>query len=304
MRLSLTIRSIAIAVLAVVAQSAHAEDDQRLSSIESRLAMIESTPTPLASGACKSCPINSSRISTNSLGCPTTYAGFELAILKPHTGSLGGSIDPLNLSGSLTSTFDADVAPRIYLGREGARGLGVRGTYFTLDHDSDPSALGITTSLELDTLDLELTNRLRFCGSDFMLSAGFRYAKLQQDYTIQGLGSLGWESEGGGMTIGGQMRRGIGQSRWNLLISGRASLLLTDNELAIPGLISVVGEDSTMKIWELRLGVNRNFHLDCGANVVSEFALETQNWDSAPIAGLVGNDISLFGPVFRIGLNY
>lgn len=283
--------------------SDEAEYDQRLATLESRLSMIESnsvTPTSV----CQNRATPSTRVSTNSIGCPSTYAGFDFAILKPNVGTIGGAIVPLNLSGNLTSTFDFEIAPRFYLGHERSDGLGLRMTYFQFDHRTDPSPLGIVTRLDVQSLDLEATSRIKFCGSDLALSAGFRYGKLAQDYQIAGLGSLGLESEGGGLTIGSRYTRRIGRTHWDMTIGGRASILLTDNEIEIPGLLSVVGDESTMKIWEAQLGVSRTYKFSSRADLLTEFSFETQNWDMAPIAGLIGNDITLFGPSMRLGLSF
>lgn len=329
MSLTLTIRTVAAVVLAIGAQSAQAElitqsvqpvqialtageseadpaddSDQRIATLESRLAMLESSPTSVGSSSCNRCPIPSTRISTRLNGCATNYAGFEIAALRAYVGGISGSIQPLGLAGNVTSTFDFKVASRFYVGRERGDGLGVRLTYFQFDHTSGASEIGAVTGLDVQSLDLEATSRTKFCGSDILLSGGFRYGKLRQDYTIQNLGSLGFDSEGGGMTIGAQLNRRLGSSRWNLAVGGRASILLTDNSLTIPGVFAVTGEDSTMKVWEMKFGVNRSHQLSCGVRTIFEVNLETQNWDAAPIAGLIGNDISLYGPTVRLGLNY
>ncbi|QDT11750.1 hypothetical protein [Planctomycetes bacterium K23_9] len=275
--------------------------DQNIATLESRIASLESN----ASGrhSCQPNVVPSTRVSTNCIGCPVNYAGFDFAILKPNVGAISGAIPPLAIAGSVTSTMDFDLAPRVYFGRERADGLGFRATYFNFDDTSDPSDLGVETGLELHTLDLEVTSRLKFCGSDLLLSTGFRYADVNQSYELPGLGSLEFDSDGAGLTVGGRYTRSLGQTAWDLSVSGRASLLLTDNELAIPGLVSVVAEESTMKIWEAKVGVSRSRELASGALFVSEFAFETQNWDAAAIAGIIGNEFSLYGPTFRFGIN-
>ncbi|TWU19131.1 hypothetical protein [Allorhodopirellula heiligendammensis] len=243
-------------------------------------------------------------ILTNSIGCPRTYGGFDFAILQANVGGISGSIAPLGISGTVTPTFNLDIAPRIYFGRERSDGLGLRLTYFHYDHTTGPSQLGVDTRLQVQSLDVEATSRIQFHDSDLLLSAGFRYGKLMHNYQVTGLGSLGFDSEGGGLTIGGRYTRGIGHTCWDLFIGGRASILLTDNEIQIPGLISIIGEESTMKVWEGQVGVGRTFDLYNRADLVTEVSFEAQNWDAAAIAGLVGNDISLFGPTFRIGLSF
>ncbi|MGB7347707.1 MAG: hypothetical protein WBD20_26020, partial [Pirellulaceae bacterium] len=242
--------------------------------------------------------------STNSVGCGSVYGGFDFAILKANVGGISGAIPPLAVAGSVTSTFDFDLAPRVYVGLERADGLGFLATYFNYDQDSDPSDLGVITELEMHTIDLEVTSRIKFCGSDLMLSSGFRYADLNQDYVVPGTGALEFDSEGAGLTLGGRFTRDLGATDWDLIIGGRASLLLADNELAIPGLLSVAADESTLKIWEAQAGVRRVRQLASGAEFITEFTFETQNWDSAAIAGIIGNEVSLYGPTVRLAFNY
>ena len=181
--------------------------------------------------------------------------------------------------------------------------LAIRGTYFQYDHKTDPSPapIGIVTGLEIHTVDVEATSRTRFCGSDFMFTGGVRYAHFQQDYSVANVGSLALDTEGTGLTIGTRISRGLGSTAWDLVISGRASILLTDNDIALTGLATATSEESTTKVLEARIGMQRVRELASGAQLVTQFAVETQNWEAPVIAGLLSNDISLFGPTFRVG---
>lgn len=283
-----------------VQSSADATLLERLDAYESRLRMLESDLQRPVAHECKNTAISSTRIFTNSVGCSSTYAGFELAVLKAHVGAIGISVPPIPLNASITGPFDYDVAPRVYLGHELASGLGIRATYFHFDDRGNPSQLGITTGLELQSFDLEATNRTKFFGTELLVSGGVRYAQLQQDYQQ----TLVWESEGVGLTMSAQLTRDIGRTNLDLFAGGRGSILMTDNEIGIPGLLVLTNDESTMKIWEGRIGVRHNFAFSNGANLISEVAMETQNWDSAAIAGIIGNDISLIGPAFRMTLSF
>ena len=334
MRFQTTRTVVAVAVLALVAQTASAQlietsvlqasnefdvtepigeatelastsvsiEDQ-LSAFEARLAALETRPMPCSTVKRDCGPVSSMRVSTNSIGRPNTYAGFEIAVLKPHVGALSGNILGLG-AGSVTSTFDYDVAPRIYLGHERCDGLGVRATYFQYDHTTEASPLGVTTGLEIHALDLEATSRLKFCGSNALISAGFRYAKLEQAFVAAGLGTLDFESEGGGLTIGGQLTRDLGRTDWDLVIASRSSILFTDNYVAVSGIGSGTSEESTMKVLEARIGVRKQRELRSGALATLELAFEAQNWESPILASTLANDISLFGPTFRLGFNF
>lgn len=271
--------------------------EQRMAVLEQRLAAAESYPA--ASSNCD--PIASSRLSTNCVGTSSTYAGVELAILKANVGALGGSIG--GLAGTVTSDFDYEVAPRIILGHERHDGLGLRMSYWQYDHTSGTSDLGVITGLELHALDLEVTNHVRFWGSDLWLSGGVRYAKMDQEYPVGG-GALQFQSEGVGPTLAAKLSRDLGRTDWDLFASGRASFVLTDNEVNIVPLAQIEAKESVMRVWEARLGVSRAFHLRGGAVLTSEFAYEVQNWDSAAVAGIIGNDIALIGPAVRLELAF
>ena len=274
--------------------------EERLANLEQRFAMLESHPvSPSDCG-----PIASSRLATHCVFNSSTFAGFELTILKPHVGHLVGSTPPLGSSSDLTSDFDYDVAPRVFIGHERSDGLGFLATYWQFDHSTDPSSpLGIVTGLELHTLDLEVTNHVEFWGSDMWLTGGVRYGKLEQAYRVAGLGgALAFESEGVGPTLGARLSRALGHTGWDLFASGRASFLLTDNSISITGTATIEAEESVMKVFDARMGVSRTRQLNNGLLLTSEFAFEVQNWDPSPIAGLIGNDIALFGPTFRVAL--
>ena len=271
----------------------------RIASLESRLGMVESRGS--GSSSCNRCPIPSTRISTKLKGCSTSYSGAELLLLKPHVGALSGNV--LGAAGNVTNTFDYDLAPRIFMGRERADGLGFRATYFQYDHGNDPSGLGVRTGLELHALDIEATSRTRFCGSDLMFTGGFRYANMEQDFSVGG-NALNLETDGVGLTIGTRMSRDIGNTGWDLIIGGRASFLLTDNDVSVTGLLSATSDESTTKVLEAQLAVSRTRELSNGAQLVSQFGLEVQNWEAPLVTSLLSNDISLFGPTIRMGLNF
>ncbi|TWT93761.1 hypothetical protein [Stieleria varia] len=278
--------------------------EDRFANMEARLSMIESQTVVAAPApsACNSCPTPSSRIATNCVGKCTTYAGVELAILKPHTGAL--SITALGTTTNLTPAFDSDVSPRIFIGRELSNGLGFRATYWQYDHKTDDTAIGgLFTGLEIHALDLETTSRTQFYGSDVTVSAGLRYGNMELGLTVPGLGSAAYETEGVGPTFAAQMRRQLGSSNLHYFLGGRASILLTDSSLVIPGLVSLDADDTVTQVLELRSGLEARRRL--GSNeLVAQVAFETQNWQAGAIAGLVNPDVALVGPAFRLGLTF
>jgi hypothetical protein len=279
--------------------------EERMRQLESRMSMLESGPTPARTN-CDSCPIPSRRIATNSLCHPRHYAGVEVAVLKPYTSSLsGGLFPPFGPSGTLTPEYDYEVAPRVFLGRERSSGLGYRLTYFQFDHlTDDVGAFGITSGLEVHALDIDLTSRTEFCGSDVTLLAGLRYGYLKSNLNVPQFGSIQFQSDGVGPTIGAIITRDLGRTAWDLVLGGRGSLLLTDTDMTIPFIANVKASDSTLQIWEARIAARRVRQLNSGAELVTEFGFEAQNWQSGTIAGLLSPNFALAGPTFQIGVNF
>lgn len=278
--------------------------EERIQQLESRLAMIESRPMGTNRN---SCPIPSRKIATNNLCNPVRYAGFELAVLKVYPGAISGSIAPLNVSGSLLPGWDFEASARFFVGCERCDGLGARLTYWQFDQSSsNAAAFNITTDLEVHALDIEATTRTEFYGSDFTFSGGIRYGYLESGINVPDLGGniLRFESEGVGPTFAARMRRHLFQSRWDMVLAGRASLLLTDASISIPGLVTVKADDSTMQVMECRIGVERTWDVTDCAQLVTQFAYEAQNWQSGAIVGLISPNYGLAGPTFRVGLNF
>lgn len=274
----------------------------RIHQLESRLAMIESR----GSGPNCAQRLPSFRVTTNTLAKPETYAGFELAILKVYPGSISTVPAVLGAS-SLTPGWDFEASPRFYFGRECCNGLGGRLTYWQFDQrSSNTAAFGITTGLEIHAIDLEATSRIDFCGSDVTFSGGIRYGYLESDVNVPDLGGqiLNFQSEGVGPTLGLRARRQMGRTKWNLILAGRYSLILTDASMSIPSLVTLKADDSTMEVSEGRIGVERVFNVTDCASMVFQFAYEAQNWESGSVIGAINPTFALAGPTIRLGVNF
>lgn len=269
-------------------------DVDQPSDLESRLAMVESQLA--RNEAVSSCRIFSTA------GRSSLYGGIELSLLTANRGALSASLLGRPTT-DITEPFDANVAPRLYGGYETARGLGFRTTYWQFDQNTDPSTAGVVTGLEMHSLDLEGTMHTQFHRADVMFSGGLRYGKLELDTGLGGLGALAFESEGMGPTIAAQLSRGLGTSNVSVYAGGRASILLTDNEVSIPGLLSLNAEESSMQVLEIRGGLEhcRRLH---NCNLVTQIGGEVQNWQPGAIAGIIAPNVALYGPAFNIGLHY
>jgi hypothetical protein len=257
--------------------------------------------------------------------CPSSnwYVGFDLAILKPHVGSLG-----VNLTGTdvaLTPEYDYEFAPRFWLGWDNPDGLGIRARYFNFDADATqelpgPLAIGdvllegLNTQLSAQTFDLEATQRGCLGNLQFQLGGGFRYAKMETGLGVEGLadvdgeivpfiGGIGMDFEGVGPTVAIDVRRPFGCRGLALVGGARSSWMYGTTDFHGTGIIadlpiSVYAEDHMMQISELSLGVEWSRCLARGGKVSVAALWEAQAWEWAPVASLIHQDIGLTGPTF------
>ena len=100
------------------------------------------------------------------------------------------------------------------------------------------------------------------------------------------------------------MRRDLARTKLDFVIGGRGSLLMTDASANIPGLINLTGSDSTMQIWEGRIGVEYTRQTRGRMRIETQFAYEAQNWQTGALAGLISPNFALAGPTFRLGLSF
>jgi hypothetical protein len=206
--------------------------------------------------------------------------------------------------------FSYEPAWRLWLGYEFAGGFGVRTRYFQFDHTAAattvfPAGAGVTPlnlayGLETHVFDLELTDALRLGDKwDLLLSAGYRYVEYREantaDVTIVGLtpiiSATGFESQSYGMTIGGELRRALGQ-RFALFGSARGSILFGKEDevfvLGIPLLAGLIGtgdltereDDNVKSILEFQVGGQWQYEFGNGSLLFVRGSVESQIWDN------------------------
>lgn len=175
---------------------------------------------------------------------PGWFAGADLAVLKPYFG--GGVLFGGDLQGS--PTFDYYATPRLYVGHRGPSDMGLRMRYWTFDQAADPLVLAddfgstttLTSALDIQTLDLEVTKVLFVSGVHWDLGAGVRYGRVESRRTFQALneppvpdltGIKELDFEGLGMTFSIEGRNQIGNSNLSVVGTLRASLLVGDQDL-------------------------------------------------------------------------
>ncbi len=261
--------------------------------------------------------------------CPTShwYTGVDLAVLKPHVGSVGAAfLDHPRVD--ITPEYDFEVAPRIWLGWENPECLGVRARYWTIDANAtqtyahslpilDADILGTQTSLEAQAFDVEATQSLGLGRLQVQVAGGVRYAKMETGLSVFGEGDnaapfnagIGMDFEGFGPTVGIGCRRPIGSRGLSLVGAARASWVYGETDLGLLGELSEIPvsvdvEDHVMQINEVGLGVDWSRCLGHGGVVSVALLWEAQAWEWAPVAGLVHQDIGLTGPTVALSYMY
>jgi Legionella pneumophila major outer membrane protein precursor len=248
------------------------------------------------------------------------YGGAELVLLKPHLGSLGGSLGsgPTTM---LMPEFDYGASPRLWLGYETPGGVGLQATYWNFDHSTSmPDPFGgvatIGLGLQAQTLDLDASVRGCLEQTELQFLGGLRYGKLNLDLSLTDIsagnqdvgGELAAQFEGFGPTVGLNVRRPFGCRGFALTGGLRGAWLYGDTSLALSQtqprtrpLVSVVAEDHMMQVWETRVGLDWTRTLSSGSQLFARVALEAQAWEWAPVAFLIHEDIGFVGPTFALG---
>ncbi len=256
--------------------------------------------------------------------CPTSnwYVGVDLAVLKPHMGTLGADLGIFNHPAvDVTPSHDFQVSPRVWLGWDNADGLGVRARYWTFDSDATlafpvanhPPVFGpidgTQSWLGADTLDLEATQRGCLGNLEFQLAGGFRYANMETGVGVYGTAPIPFEAgididfEGVGPTVAIDVRRPIGNRGLALVGSARSSWMYGETDINGSGVLDGIpaglyADDHMMQINELSLGVQWSRCLARGGQISVAALWESQAWEWAPVAGLIHQDIGLTGPTF------
>ena len=140
----------------------------------------------------------------------------------------------------LVTDYDHSLSFRYGIGYEGDSGTGIRFQHWMFDDDSsssrfDPDANAtdvLSSSLNMRTFDLELTQRGAIGGWLWMGSAGLRYAKLHQrieetnrDFFGDEFESHDHNFEGWGPTAGLEVRRVFNDYGLTAVLGGRGSWL-------------------------------------------------------------------------------
>lgn len=210
----------------------------------------------------------------------------ELTFLKPHNsmGNRGVSGAPVE--------FGYEMAPRITAGYQGSDGLGWRVRYWEFNHTATVNiGGGVTDSQNYDTyvLDLEFVDSMSLgCYWDATFFAGFRYVEFDEERAARAangviLGFNSFDTAGYGLTVGGELRRCIGNNLAGF-VNVRSSVIMGDeSEYSFPvGPGNVIDNelDNIYYMWEAQAGVQWTQELEMGGYLFARVAGEVQFWDN------------------------
>ncbi len=220
------------------------------------------------------------------------YAAADLTFLRPYVGgeALRSILTPSPGPGGLEAEYP--FAPRIIIGYEGARGLGIRARYWFFDQDFALEGVAPTFGIDMDVLDLEATIRQDFGSWDLQFAGGVRYGREEMSYNGDQICF-----EGTGLTVAAEVMRPVYNSNWSLLGNFRGSLLY--GETRDTGILWVgPSANEIMQVWEMQLGVEYAREMSAG-EVAIQFLWEVQYWENAPIAVYM-SDLGFSGPTLKV----
>lgn len=287
---------------------------------------------------------------------PTFYAGAAAVWLKPHFQDNTAIVLDPPPSDNIVIPFDYDfeVSPRVWLGYEHCDGHGFRFSYWQFDEAADQAWLevqptqlavsqvyganGILTrnafagpgewisadhSVDLQTADFEFTSRHEYCTHNVLLSAGIRYAKMEQEFAATAwTGGLGVTLdeyvrnrhgfEGFGPTVAIDWSRPFGDHGLSFYTNARGSILFGDvyqdvyeikNAGADVGNDNYDGDDS-LAIGELGMGLQYSVLGWSDCEWIFRAGYEGQLWLDAGGPIRTQGDMALHGLSFGVGFTH
>ena len=255
---------------------------------------------------CNSCGCDSCRINSVAPVCSNCYADIQFMWLRPQVSE--------DWVGKLSES--SDFSPRFIFGYESANGLGLRARYWFFDDNVNVLAAG-TLGMELDVVDLEVTNRFAFRRTDVWLSGGIRYA----GWALTDDSNATVTMDSLALTVAADLRPlafSHGCSRWSFVYGARLSLLggnwKGDNDI-IDTIFNPEVANDNMLVHELYAGVEYGYTVR-GFDLFARATYEMQNWQSDVLSepgignGLAPNSIgstdsiSFIGPGLHFGVRY
>ncbi len=289
-------------------ESQTSELEDRVQRLEAELDALRSRPVYDAQATLEQ------RLINQDAGSGGLYGSVEVTFLRPH---ISGSPSFFASAGGARRMIDSSYQTnlRYQLGYKSDSGFGVRGRYFSYDHDFSyvapwaPGQFKVQTSVA----DFEATLNQRLRHFDMELSAGVRYGN--QTYAngtptlfgVIGVGRLTFEGVGPTASIG--TSRTLGNSGFRIFGNLRGSLLFGDlrNDSVLWNMPAGTIEDEIMTIAENQLGVSYTRTLSNDVVMELRTAWETQYWMNSTLADDfygVGSNLGLSGPTIALEFKY
>lgn len=201
-----------------------------------------------------------------------TYAGLEIVALKvfQSEGNYGNN--------------DYQPGVRIWAGVQRSDGLGVRVRWFDYTQNIGGEVV------DIENLDLELTDAFSLGRWDGIVSGGLRYTEFQGDAGING--DFDVDVFATGLTMGLQLNRYV-TDRASIFASVQQSILY-GNDIVNPI------DDMVFSITELQLGVQVNRNLCSGATAFLRTGVEADMYTG--VSDFDSENVGLFGIFTTVGV--
>jgi hypothetical protein len=336
----------------VKAQDTISRMESRMANTTTVLTDGSRTPAPTARPTFPTLNQNGAAVACGTMCDPcgrTIVGGMERSYLQADVGEEDWDNDV----NELDINRDWETGNRGWIGVVGARGLGIRGRYFeydaetldsdfiTVDTDGNTfEAVYVGTLLDLEAIDIELTQNGCFCGWNTVAALGARYGHIEYDFAghqwdVEDDSDSDVDAElihrqfnGVGVTGGLEGRKAIRcGSQLAMYWSARGSAVFGTNEAYnldidvdadVDGSVNVEldedseSEEETLLIGEFQAGFDVSRPIACiRSRVVARVGFEYQVWSLDNVADLDSGetddplgqkDLNLYGPVFSIGV--
>lgn len=252
-------------------------------------------------------------------------AGVEYLLLAPKVNSTGFEMlfyegvdfDTVETEGDYNNKLEGGV--RLTGGYETCCGFGAQVRYFSYDNDIGYQGLwnaGTTipvfgqNTIDVDALDIEVTQRGEFKSWDVVATGGLRYGSVditQPTNFFSGIpavifgGPTGVDFTGVGPVVSLSAQRPLG---YGLSIFGRARMAMLFGDVEVTPAFQSGGtftvQDEFAQVWEMQFGLQMNHDFN-GHNVFGGVFWEAQRWDSD--SNFIG-DLGLHGLGLSAGCTY
>ncbi len=284
------------------------------------------------------------------------YIGLEAVFLQPHFETSDALIVNRGVPGAIATTrnfdYDFEVAPRIHAGVVGDNGFGFRFRGWHFDHSTRESAgpedangiLNVSSapivpsdlplaggfvletgpgerlqarhSLMMTTIDLEATQHYDFRVNTLLVSAGVRYAHVEQRYDVSRwnaanvrTGALDHDHdfEGVGPTVSAEWLHPFGDSGLSVYGNGRGSVVFgardqTASGFAMAGpMVRQDREDQYAQVGIGEVGVGLQYSEGWFS---MRAGYEGQLWTNVGSASTLAGDMGLHGFMGSIGFDF